>query len=93
MIVKLVCRNMTMEQFAEQMPALDTGIWYPVQDGTGLEGAWDFTLNYDAMARLAAMPLLGAAQPPADAGEASDPWDRFLSWTRCRSTGAEDGNA
>jgi uncharacterized protein (TIGR03435 family) len=72
-VVKLVCRNMTMEQFAEQMPALDTGILYPVQDGTGLEGAWDFTLNYDAMARLAAMPLLRAAQPPADAGDASDP--------------------
>jgi uncharacterized protein (TIGR03435 family) len=73
LVVKLVCRNMTMEQFAEQMPALDTGILYPVQDGTGLEGAWDFTLNYDAMARLAAMPLLRAAQPPADAGDASDP--------------------
>jgi uncharacterized protein (TIGR03435 family) len=73
LVVKLVCRNMTMEQFAEQMPALDTGIWYPVQDGTGLEGAWDFTLNYDALARLAALPLLRAAQAPADAAEASDP--------------------
>ena len=49
LVVKLVCRNMTMEQFVEQMPALDTGILYPVQDGTGLEGAWDFTLNYDAL--------------------------------------------
>lgn len=73
LVVKLVCRNITMEQFAEQMPAFDTGIWYPVQDGTGLEGAWDFTLNYDAMARLAAMPLFRAAQAPADAGAASDP--------------------
>jgi uncharacterized protein (TIGR03435 family) len=64
---------MTMEQFAEQIPSFDTGVWYPVQDGTGLEGAWDFTLNYDAMARLQALPLLRAAQAPADAGEASDP--------------------
>ena len=78
LMVKLVCRNITMEQFAEQMPAFDTGIWYPVQDGTGLQGAWDFTLNYDAMARLAAqfaaLPFR-AAGAPADgvAAEAPDP--------------------
>jgi uncharacterized protein (TIGR03435 family) len=75
LLVKLVCRNITMEQFAEQMPSFDAGIWYPVQDGTGLEGAWDFTLNYDAMARLAELPLFRVAQAPADGGaaEASDP--------------------
>lgn len=81
LIVKLVCRNMTMQQFAEQMPALDFGIWYPVQDSTGLEGAWDFTLNYDAQARLMAMVASRPGAPVADGapmtdgapGEASDP--------------------
>ena len=74
LIVKLACRNMTMQQFAEQMPALDTGIGYPVEDATGLEGAWDFTLNYDALSRLA--NLMSRNGPPAgDAAnvQASDP--------------------
>ncbi len=73
LLVKLVCRNITIGQFAEQMPAFDPGILYPVQDSTGLEGAWDFTLNYDALARLQLPPVLRAAQAPADAGEASEP--------------------
>jgi uncharacterized protein (TIGR03435 family) len=75
LIVKLVCRNMTMQQFAEQIPALDFGVWYPVEDSTGLEGAWDFTLNYDAQARLAAMLPARPNAPPADGAtaEASDP--------------------
>jgi uncharacterized protein (TIGR03435 family) len=73
LLVKLVCRNITMEQFAEQMPAFDTGILYAVQDSTGLEGAWDFTLNYDALARLATPAFLRTAQAPAEAGEASEP--------------------
>jgi uncharacterized protein (TIGR03435 family) len=71
LVVKLVCRNMTMEQFAEQMPVFDTGIWYPVQESMGLEGSWDFTLNYDALARLPSLPLFAAAQAPGDV--ASDP--------------------
>jgi uncharacterized protein (TIGR03435 family) len=75
LIVKLVCRNMTMQQFAEQIPGLDFGVWYPVEDSTGLEGAWDFTLNYDAQARLAAMMAARPNAPPADGAtaEASDP--------------------
>ena len=72
LIVRLVCRNMTMAQFAEQMPALDTGIWYPVQDSTGLDGAWDFTLNFDAMARFGTFAI-GSATPGASTAEAADP--------------------
>jgi uncharacterized protein (TIGR03435 family) len=74
--VKLVCRNMTMQQFAEQMPGLDSGIWYPVQDSTGLEGAWDFTLNFDAMSRLGTFggpPVTPAAAGAGVTAEASDP--------------------
>jgi len=74
LIVKLVCRNMTMAQFAEQIPGLDFGIWYPVQDSTGLEGAWDFTLTYDAMARLnAAFPRFGAPSGDGVTAEAPEP--------------------
>jgi len=45
----------------------------PVADGTGIEGAWDFSLDYDAMASLYhRFPLVnrGLATPQ---GEASDP--------------------
>ena len=52
LMVKLACKNMTMAQFAEQIPAYDTDFYYPVLDATGIDGAWDFTINYDAMARL-----------------------------------------
>ena len=74
LIVKLACRNITMQQFAEQMPAFDTGILYPVQDATGLEGAWDFTLNFDALSRLGNLASRGGP-PPSDGAtvEASDP--------------------
>jgi uncharacterized protein (TIGR03435 family) len=72
-MVKLVCRNMTMAQFAEQIQAYDTDIYYPVLDGTGMEGAWDFTINYDAMAGPnARFPQLSAGAATPD-GEASEP--------------------
>ena len=54
---RLVCHNMTMAQFAEQIPVYDYDILYPVQDATGLEGAWDFTINFDPMASRGAMAL------------------------------------
>jgi uncharacterized protein (TIGR03435 family) len=64
----LVCQNITMAQFAEQIQAYDTGILYPVLDGTGLEGAWDFTINYNALATLAAGMVQAAAESRARAG-------------------------
>ncbi len=76
LMVKLVCRNITMAQFAEQMPAFDPRILYPVQESTGLEGAWDFTLNYDAMAGLR-QQMMGilARRFPVDAAAAQEPDD------------------
>jgi uncharacterized protein (TIGR03435 family) len=71
--VRLVCQNMTMAQFAEQIQAYDTDIHYPVLDGTGIDGAWDFTLNYDALANLAARRPLGGGAAAGPNGEASDP--------------------
>jgi len=72
-VVRLVCQNMTMAQFAEQIPAYDSDIYFPVPDGTGISGAWDFTLNYDGLAGLTArFPQFGATAPNAN-GDAADP--------------------
>jgi uncharacterized protein (TIGR03435 family) len=59
---RLVCVNMTMAQLAEQIQAYDLTISYPVSDGTHIDGAWDFTINYDSLASAAArlpLPLAG----------------------------------
>jgi uncharacterized protein (TIGR03435 family) len=73
-MAQLVCRNMTMAQFAELIPAYAIEMSYPVLDATGMEGAWDFTVNWDAMASLYARypQFSGAAVAPAS-GEASEP--------------------
>jgi uncharacterized protein (TIGR03435 family) len=43
----VTCQNMTMAQFAEQLQNIAPGyIHSPALDATGLEGAWDFTLNF-----------------------------------------------
>jgi uncharacterized protein (TIGR03435 family) len=73
-LVRLVCQNMTMAQFAEQIPAYDIDIYYPVLDGTGISGAWDFTIDYDALAGLMTrFPQFGrgAADPNREASEPS----------------------
>jgi uncharacterized protein (TIGR03435 family) len=70
--LRLVCQNITMAQFAEQLQGLDPQIFYPVLDGTGIDGAWDFTLNYDIVASLPPLPGRGGG-PAAAPGEASDP--------------------
>jgi len=66
-MVRLVCRNITMSQFAEQIPGYDISLFNPVLDATGIDGAWDFTVNYDAVKGLSA----DAPQP--DREVASDP--------------------
>jgi uncharacterized protein (TIGR03435 family) len=72
--LRLVCQNMTMAQFAEQIQAYDTDVFYPVLDGTGLDGAWEFTLNYNIlMSRLPPQLAGRSGGPPAGAAEASDP--------------------
>jgi uncharacterized protein (TIGR03435 family) len=49
----LTCQNMTMAEFADQLQSLAGGyIYYPVKDATGLEGGWDFTLSFSAIARI-----------------------------------------
>jgi len=49
----LNCQNITMAQFAEQLSTLAGGyIFSPVQDATGLEGAWDFTLSFSTAGQV-----------------------------------------
>jgi uncharacterized protein (TIGR03435 family) len=49
----VTCQNMTMAQFAEDLPRIANGyIKEPVIDATGLDGAWDFTLNFTGINRL-----------------------------------------
>jgi uncharacterized protein (TIGR03435 family) len=73
LLVRLVCHNMTMAEFAEQLDGLDAQFRHPVLDETGLEGAWDFTLDYDAMASLYARFPQFAGRGAGPDGQASEP--------------------
>lgn len=44
---ELVCQNISMAQFAEQIEGYEPSVFFPVVDATGLEGAWDFKLTYN----------------------------------------------
>ncbi len=69
----VTCRNMTMAQFADMLPSLASGyVHSAVLDETGIEGAWDFTVNFSPIGALrsALPPPPGAT---ADPSAASDP--------------------
>jgi uncharacterized protein (TIGR03435 family) len=74
--VRLTCHNMTMAQFAELIPDYDSDLFYPVENQTGMEGAWDFTLDFDNMASRAMQALImkiGIANTPTADGQAPEP--------------------
>jgi uncharacterized protein (TIGR03435 family) len=61
----LVCRNVTMAQFADQLERLVPGyIYSPIEDATGIDGRFDITLNFSSA------PVYQSASraAPADAG-------------------------
>ena len=64
----ITCQNATMAQFAEMLPRI-VGSYFrtPVADMTGLDGAWDFTINYSPQ-NVFQTPGAGG-----DAGVASTP--------------------
>jgi uncharacterized protein (TIGR03435 family) len=72
----VTCQNMTMAQFAAALPNMAGGyIHTPVLDSTGLDGAWDFTLNFSGAGMVNGMGRRGgdAGQPSEGAVAASDP--------------------
>jgi|SRR5579871_323763 len=70
----LTCLNMTMAQFAEQLPNLANGyVHVKVQDDTGLTDAYDFTLSFSAVGLLNSPAGRGPAGANANAETASDP--------------------
>ncbi|HEY2383941.1 MAG TPA: TIGR03435 family protein [Terriglobia bacterium] len=69
----VTCQNITMAQFTDQLEVLAQNyVHYPVTNGTGLDGAWDFSFTYTpfilnqvAGARGAAPPGAGPEAPAA----------------------------
>ena len=67
-------RNMSMPQFAEDLRRIAGGyIRVPVEDQTGLDGSYDFTLAFTAIGLLNARTGARDGGPPAAGGDASDP--------------------
>jgi uncharacterized protein (TIGR03435 family) len=65
----LQCKNVTMAQFAEQLlPLSPNDFAYPVVDGTGLNGRWDFRLSFTPTGdrRNPEGALLAAGDAPSD---------------------------
>jgi len=59
----VTCQNITMAQFADQLQTIAlTYVRYPVLDGTGLEGAWDFSFTFSPATANLISGLRGA--PP-----------------------------
>jgi uncharacterized protein (TIGR03435 family) len=72
----VVCRNVTMSDFAERLQNIARSyLRYPVQDETGIEGAWDFTLSFHPVPPPDGGPGRGMPKggpPPPDRGPAGD---------------------
>jgi uncharacterized protein (TIGR03435 family) len=70
------CQNATMAMFAERLQNLASGLNWPILDGTGLEGGWDFALTFSNRPQMAmAGPGGGEATRKSVVPEASDPSD------------------
>ena len=71
----VTCQNITMAQFVEQLQTIAASyLAYPVNDATGLEGAWDFTLSFSAIAPQQLSGLIAGSRGalPLGAGGAAD---------------------
>jgi len=70
------CQNITMAQFADQLQTIAGAyLFYPVIDGTGLEGAWDFALSFSPIAPQQFASMMAGARAAAPAGGAGGPTD------------------
>ena len=69
----LFCQNVTLEQLGILLPSLAFGyIYYPVADGTGLQGSYDLTLAFSSVDRTLASPP-GSNNQQAGGAMAADP--------------------
>ena len=48
----LKCQNISMAQFAGRLRNMAPGLNWPIQDSTGLEGGWDFSLTWSMNAGM-----------------------------------------
>jgi uncharacterized protein (TIGR03435 family) len=72
----VTCRNITMEQFAGQIPIFAPGyVRSPVKDETGLDGAYDLTLSFSTIQVAQAGAGRGGDNSQRAAASASDPSD------------------
>ena len=77
----LTCHNMTMAQFAEQLPNLASGyVQTQVLDATGIEGAYDFTFSFSGVniLRNAGQGRGGAPSEPSAALSMADALSKQL---------------
>ncbi|HEY3825047.1 MAG TPA: TIGR03435 family protein [Bryobacteraceae bacterium] len=69
----LICQNTPLALFAERLQNIAQGLNGPVQDATGLDGGWDFTLTFNPFPQM----LLNGAGRGGDVGQgapvAADP--------------------
>jgi uncharacterized protein (TIGR03435 family) len=88
------CQNITMAQFAEQLPTIaPVYIRSAVQDSTGLEGAWDFAFNFSPVPPgMGGGRNGGGRSGPEGGGGGTRPPDPGTS-TASTPTAAEPGTA
>jgi uncharacterized protein (TIGR03435 family) len=68
------CQNMTVTQFAQQLQHISEAYFhYPVLDATGIEGSFDFVVNFSPVAVALGGRARGGDGAGANAVEASDP--------------------
>jgi uncharacterized protein (TIGR03435 family) len=68
-------QDVTMDQFIERIQQIGSGITTPVSNATGLEGGYDFTINFSFPFALQGGPGRGGAEStaPSNTAEAAEP--------------------
>ena len=70
----VTCQNVTMAQAGELFPTFAAWyLHYPVVDKTGLQGGWDFTVNWSSGDHMMNPGGQGQGSPDAGSESASDP--------------------
>jgi uncharacterized protein (TIGR03435 family) len=61
-------QNVTMKQFAQALPGISAYVTTPVEDATGLDGSYDFTISYSPVGRQTATLEVDGAYPRVGLG-------------------------